>query len=253
MKQYANCKTGVDRIARSNAAAPSRARRDLKIAYLPPDRLRRAAANARTHSKKQLGQIAQSIARFGFVNPVLISDDFEIIAGHGRVEAAKMLGLKQVPTLRLSNLSPADRRAYVIADNRLAQLAGWDRELLAIELQGLVDLKFDDIKVTGFSLPQIEVILQELDNTNSKQADQPPDANRGPTVCQPNDRWLLGRHRLVCGDGDLAQCDVIIEHWQRYSSQPARLEGADLNFDAAKAGRRPRRRHDRHSVSRARE
>jgi len=250
MNQHANRKTGVDLIARSNAAAPSRA--DLKIAYLPPERLRRAAANARTHSKKQLGQIAQSIERFGFVNPVLISDDCEIIAGHGRVEAAKMLGLKQVPTVRLSNLSPAARRAYVIADNRLAQLAGWDRELLAIELQGLVDLKFDDIEVTGFSLPEIDVILEQPGDDDPKQ-DQYSAAKRGPTVCQPNDRWLLGQHRLICGDGELAQCDVIIRRWQRLSRQPAQLEGTDLNFDAAKTGRRAHRRRDRQLVSRATE
>src|ERR1700734_657632 len=94
---------------------------NLKIAYLPLDRLRPAANNARTHSKKQLKTIARSIERFGFVNPVLISDEDEIIAGHGRVEAAKMLGLRKVPTVRLSNLSPGDRRASVLADNRLAE------------------------------------------------------------------------------------------------------------------------------------
>ena len=125
------------------ARAPSESASDLQIAYLPPERLRHSPNNARTHSKKQLKQIAQSIERFGFVNPVLISDDFEIIAGHGRVEAAKILGLRQVPTVRLSNLAPADRRAYVIADNRLAELAGWDRDLLATELQGLLELQFD--------------------------------------------------------------------------------------------------------------
>ena len=103
---------------------------NLEITYLAPERLRASVGNARTHSKKQLQQIAKSIRRFGFVNPILISDEFEIIAGHGRVEAAKLLGLSKVPTVRLSNLSAADRRAYVIADNRLAQLAGWDRELL---------------------------------------------------------------------------------------------------------------------------
>ena len=124
------------------AAAPSRpgSLPNLQIAYLAPERLRAAPNNARRHSKKQLKQIAKSIERFGFVNPILISDDFEIIAGHGRLEAAKLLGLRMVPTVRLSNLSPADRRAYLIADNRLAELSGWDRALLASELQGLLDL-----------------------------------------------------------------------------------------------------------------
>jgi ParB-like chromosome segregation protein Spo0J len=111
--------------------------------------LRPYPGNARTHSKKQIKQIARSIERFGFTNPVLISDDDEIIAGHGRVEAAKLLGLARVPALRLSHLSPAQRRAYVIADNKLALNAGWDREMLAIELQALIDLDFD-VELIGF-------------------------------------------------------------------------------------------------------
>ena len=106
-------------------------------------RLRSYARNARTHSKKQVRQIADSIQKFGFTNPILISDDGEIIAGHGRVEAAKLLGMSSVPTLRLSHLNAAQRRAYVIADNKLALNAGWDRELLAVELQALIDLEFD--------------------------------------------------------------------------------------------------------------
>src|SRR4051812_2960921 len=107
--------------------------------------------NARTHSAKQIKQIAASIERFGFTNPVLISDDNEIVAGHGRVSAAKLLGLIAVPTITLSHLTADERRAYVLADNKLALNAGWDREILAIELQALVELDFD-IEVTGFSL-----------------------------------------------------------------------------------------------------
>jgi ParB-like chromosome segregation protein Spo0J len=99
-----------------------------------PSALRPYDRNARRHSKKQIQQIAASIERFGFTNPVLVSDDGEIIAGHGRVEAAKALGLTSVPTLRLSHLSAAERRAYVLADNKLALNAGWDSEILALEL-----------------------------------------------------------------------------------------------------------------------
>src|SRR3954469_11025341 len=106
---------------------------------------------SRTHSKKQIRQIARSIERFGFTSPVLVSDEGEIVAGHGRVEAAKLLGLTTVPTLRLSHLSAAERRAYLIADNKLALNAGWDQEILAIELQALVELDFD-LTLTGFSL-----------------------------------------------------------------------------------------------------
>jgi DNA modification methylase len=168
----------------------------------PPSELRPYARNARTHSRKQIRQIADSIERFGFTNPVLISDDDEIIAGHGRVEAAKLLGLKTVPTLRLSHLSPEGRRAYVLADNKLALNAGWDQEVLAIELQALIDLDFD-VEVTGFS-------LAEIDFTLDGARDRDPDAPSGPEdelpalpsrpVTRFGDVWKLGRHRLICGD-----------------------------------------------------
>ena len=205
--------------SRKSASSRATSLTNLKIEYHRPERLHPSANNARTHSKKQLKQIARSIERFGFVNPVLIADDFQIIAGHGRVEAAKLLGLKQVPTVRLSNLSPADRRAYVVADNRLAELAGWDRALLASELQGLVDLQFDDIELTGFSLSEIDLMLDEA---AEKKADQPePDDEvptvkvRGPAISRAGDVWLLGPHRLLCGEGDLLACDDIIRRWQR--------------------------------------
>src|SRR3954471_18438889 len=114
---------------------------DLRIEYRSVAGLKPYARNARTHSKKQIKQIARSIERFGFVNPVLISDRLEIVAGHGRFEAAKLLGLQTVPSLKLSHLSEAERRAYVLADNRLAEKAGWDRDLLALELRELIDLE----------------------------------------------------------------------------------------------------------------
>jgi DNA modification methylase len=209
----------VSRIAGAvSARAPSGSASltDLQIAYLPPERLRPSPNNARTHSKKQLKQIARSIERFGFVNPVLISDDFEIIAGHGRVEAAKILGLRQVPTVRLSNLSPADRRAYVITDNRLAELAGWDRELLASELQGLVELQFDDIELTGFSLGEIDLMLDEAAEKKAEEPgpedELPANSLQGPAVSRAGDLWVLGPHRLLCGDArDLTSYQFLLE------------------------------------------
>ncbi len=187
-----------------SARTPSGSASDLQIAYLPPERLRASPRNARTHSKKQLKQIAESIERFGFVNPVLISDDCEIIAGHGRVEAAKMLGLKEVPTVRLSNLSPAERRAYVIADNRLAELAGWDRDLLASELKGLLELQFDDIELTGFSLGEIDHMLEEAMENKAKKPGRedelPANSLQGPAVSRVGDLWVMGPHRLLCSD-----------------------------------------------------
>ncbi len=188
---------------------------DLQIAYLAPERLRPSPTNARTHSKKQLKQIANSIERFGFLNPVLISDDGEIIAGHGRVEAAKMLGFKAVPAVRLSNLSPAERRAYVITDNRLAELAGWDRDLLASELKGLLELQFDDIELTGFSLGEIDLMLDEATENKAKKPGRedelPANSLQGPAVSQVGDLWVLGPHRLFCGDArDLTSYEFLL-------------------------------------------
>jgi hypothetical protein len=169
------------------------------------------AGNARTHSKKQIKQIARSIERFGFTNPVLISKDNEIIAGHGRVEAAKLLGLASVPTLRLEHLDAAQRRAYVIADNKLALNAGWDREMLAIELQALIDLDFD-VELTGFALAETEIILDEARERSPVGADDAADhvpalAEDGKAVTRPGDIWNLGRHRLLCGD---AQDEAVL-------------------------------------------
>ena len=130
-------------------------------------RLRPCRTNARTHSRKQIQQIAQSIQKFGFTNPVLISDSDEIIAGHGRVEAAKFLGMQAVPALRLSHLDAAQRRAYLIADNKLALNAGWDREILAIELQALIDLDFG-IEVTGFSMAEVDLVLNEVIDSSAR-------------------------------------------------------------------------------------
>ncbi len=223
------------------ASAPPGSASALQIAYLTPERLRPSPNNARTHSKKQLKQIARSIERFGFVNPVLISDDFEIIAGHGRVKAAKILGLRKVPTVRLSNLSPADRRAYVITDNRLAELAGWDRELLATELQGLLELQFDDIELTGFSLGDIDLLLDEAAEKKSEQPEPedevPANSPQGPAVSRTGDLWVLGPHRLLCGELDPLSCDVIVRRWQQHTRKAARLEGSDLTFEDVAATR----------------
>lgn len=168
--------------------------------------LRPYPGNARTHSKKQLKQIAASISRFGFTNPVLVSDDGEVIAGHGRVEAAKSLGWKTVPTIALSHLSDAERRAYVLADNKLALNAGWDRDILAIELQALVDAEFD-VELTGFSLAEIDLVLDEASDADPDGIDAPEDAVPmlvGEPVTQRGDVWLLGRHKLLCGDAQQA-------------------------------------------------
>jgi ParB-like nuclease domain len=168
----------------------------------PINELTPCPRNARTHSRKQLRQIANSIERFGFTNPVLIDDHGLIFAGHGRVEAAKLLGLKQVPTLTLSHLSPAERRAYMIADNKLALNAGWDPDLLAQELQELIDIEFD-MDLTGFSLAEIDVVLDDAREASPDTRDAPEDAMPPPSdvvVTQRGDLWKLGEHYLLCGD-----------------------------------------------------
>lgn len=166
------------------------------------DELKPCPRNARTHSRKQLRQLANSIERFGFTNPVLIDDAGQIIAGHGRVEAARLLGLRQVPTLALSHLSPTERRAYMLADNKLALNAGWDPELLAEELQLLIDDAFD-LDLTGFSLAEIDLALDVAREANPDTRDAPEDAVPPPSdvvVTQRGDLWKLGEHYLLCGD-----------------------------------------------------
>jgi DNA modification methylase len=173
-----------------------------KIEMVPVEQLTPYAGNARTHTKAQIRQIANSIQRFGYTNPVLIDDGGQIIAGHGRVEAAKLLGIESVPSLRLSHLSAADKRAYIIADNRLAEKAGWDRELLAIELQSLVDLEFD-VELTGFEMGEIDIILSDSDEAKAEVTgpeDDVPDPLPDRVVSRLGDTWILGNHRLHCGD-----------------------------------------------------
>ena len=185
----------------------------MKIEHTPVRELRPYAANARTHSKKQVKQIARSIAKFGFCNPVLIDDTKQIIAGHGRVEAAKLLGIDAVPTCQLAHLSETDKRAYILADNKLAEKAGWDKELLAIELQGLIELDVD-IELTGFDTSEIDIILEdarEATGDPSGPEDEVPNS-LGPAVTQTGDLWLLGTHRLLCGDArDQAAYDRLLE------------------------------------------
>lgn len=178
----------------------------LEIRYVSPDELRPYAGNARTHSKKQVGQIADSIERFGFANPIIVSGDHEVIAGHGRLAAAKLLGHPSVPIVVLADMTEADRRAYVMADNRLAELAGWDRDTLAIELQFLQDVQFEDIEVTGFSLGEIDVILDEASEKCPEEPgpeDEVPAKSIQSTVSRRGDLWVLGAHRLLCGDARL--------------------------------------------------
>ena len=171
------------------------------IAVLPVAALKPAARNARTHSKAQIAKISRSIERFGFLNPVLIDADNAIVAGHGRVAAAKLLGLTEVPTLAVTHLTKEDLRLYALADNRLAELAGWDDELLAIEFEELSsaigDLQLD---ITGFDLPAIDLMLQvRQQEPDPEDLVEEPSEDK-PVVSRPGDVWLLGDHKIICGN-----------------------------------------------------
>lgn len=153
--------------------------------------------NARTHDEAQVKQIASSIKEFGFNNPVLIDENCSIIAGHGRLQAAQLLGLKEVPIIELSHLTEAQKKAYILADNRMALSAGWDVELLKLELEGLDDLDFD-LSLTGFDDDEIAEFLKEEIDPQSDE-DAVPEIPEEP-ITKEGDLWILGENRLLCGD-----------------------------------------------------
>ncbi|ATQ55038.1 site-specific DNA-methyltransferase [Paracoccus yeei] len=174
--------------------------RELEVAYRPLDSLVPYARNARSHSEAQVAEIAGSIREFGFTNPVLIAEDGTLIAGHGRVLAARLLGMDTVPTITLTGLSDNQRRALVLADNRIALNAGWDESLLALELGDLKEAGFD-LGIMGFEDGELDRLLagtegEEEGSTPPVVIPEPP---RNP-VSRTGDLWILGDHRLLCGD-----------------------------------------------------
>ncbi|ASJ23838.1 site-specific DNA-methyltransferase [Laribacter hongkongensis] len=171
-----------------------------KIEQWPTAKLLPYARNARTHSEEQVAQIAASIAEFGFTNPILAGSDGVIVAGHGRLAAAQKLGLDLVPVVVLDHLSPTQRRALVIADNRIAENAGWDDAMLRIEIAALQDDDFD-LSLTGFDADALAELMagNEPDAEGETDDDAVPEVSETP-VSRPGDVWLLGGHRLLCGD-----------------------------------------------------
>lgn len=173
--------------------------RKITVSYKPIKGLIPSATNARTHSDAQVAQIAASIREFGWTNPVLIDPDGGIIAGHGRVMAARQLGMGEIPCIVLAGLTPAQRRAYMLADNKLALNAGWDDKLLASEIMGLQEDEFD-LSLVGFSDEEIKRLLALHDAAQGlTDPDAVPEVPAEP-VSVLGDLWALGRHRLVCGD-----------------------------------------------------
>ena len=170
-----------------------------QIEYVAVSQLKPWEKNARTHSKKQIRQVADSIETFGFTNPVLIDAEHHILAGHARVEAAKSIGLERVPCVCLDHMTPEQKRAYVLADNKLALNAGWDELILAEELEALLEFDLDfDVTITGFEMPEIDSLL--LDQNTEITKDNPLDKlpKKAPRRCNLGDLWQLGKHRLIC-------------------------------------------------------
>jgi DNA modification methylase len=175
---------------------------DLKIVYRRIEELKPDPANARRHNKKQTRQIANSIETFGFNVPILIDRDGNVIAGHGRLLAARELGMTEVPTLCLDHLTPAQVRAFTIADNRLTELATWDDRMLAQQLKDLSLIGLDfSLEVTGFEMAEIDLRILSLENRpeHDDPADLVSGVSAGPTISKIGDKWLLDRHCLLCG------------------------------------------------------
>lgn len=188
---------------------------DRVLSWRPVVDLKPYANNARTHSPKQIQRLAASIQEFGFTAPVLIDTEGTILSGHARVEAVKLLGMDSVPVILIDHLTEAQKRAYIIADNKLAELASWDEELLAIEFKFLTetDLEFD-VGITGFDTAEIDLLIEGAEEGEAEPdaADEFPEPKlERPAISQPGDMWLLGPHRLLCGDArDAASYEALM-------------------------------------------
>ena len=175
-------------------------RGSLRIEYLLVDDLRPYQNNPRLHSKTQIDKLARAISDFGFLIPILIDDQNMVLAGHARIEAAKKLASRNVPCIRAGHLTEAQKRTFTILDNRLAEEATWDFQLLAKEIEFLQNEGID-LTTTGFEIPEIEMIFDATDPpVNNAEDDSIPDLTPNCVVTKPNDLWILGEHRLVCGD-----------------------------------------------------
>lgn len=179
-------------------------KQDLKVVYRNVSELIPYARNARTHSDEQIERIANSIKEFGWTNPILIDGENGIIAGHGRILAARKLGIEKVPTIELSGLTEAQKRAYIIADNRLALDAGWDEDILKLEFAELEKEGFE-LSKTGFSDEEINEMMADLDREVAGVEDiDTPEPPKNPKT-KRGEIWILGTHRLMCGDSTSAE------------------------------------------------
>ena len=212
-----------------------------KVEHWKLERLIPHARNARTHSEQQVAQIAGSIAEFGFVNPVLVGDDGVIVAGHGRVLAARKLGLTEAPVIVLSHLSPTQRRALMIADNQLTLGGAWNDEMLAAELAALKDEAFD-LELLGFDDADLDRLLaMELDPDDG-EADEGPEPPADP-ISRPGDLWICGEHRVLCGDATvLSDVEKVLDGEladMTFSDPPYNVNYANSAKDKLRGKNRP--------------
>jgi len=188
------------------------------------DRLVPYARNARTHSKEQILQLRASLREFGFVNPVIVDKDLNVIAGHGRILAAKEEGIVEVPCVFAEHLTEAQKRAYIIADNRLALNAGWDDEMLSVEIADLQGADFD-ISLLGFNDAELNKLLGTVEDVKDDDFDVESELAK-PAVTQPGDLWILGQHRVVCGDSTKAETFSLL-----MDGKPANLVVTDPPYN----------------------
>ena len=177
------------------------------------DKLVPYARNARTHSKEQILQLRASLREFGFVNPVIVDKDLNIIAGHGRIMAAKEEGITEIPCVFAEHLTEAQKRAYIIADNRLALNAGWDTEMLSVEIAELQGSDFD-IALLGFDDAELNKLLGGMEDIKDDDFDVESELQK-PAISKPGDLWLLGKHRLVCGDSTKSDTFALLMDGKR--------------------------------------
>lgn len=222
----------------------------MQIETIAVDRLIPYARNSRTHSDEQVTQISASIREFGFTNPVLIDADGGIIAGHGRVMGARALGMTEVPCIRLGHLTDAQKRAYVIADNKLALNAGWDDQMLALELRELADVGYD-MGLTGFNTGDIDALIASLDATPEGQSDADAvPAVQEEVVTKPGDVWLLGKHRIMCGDSTSADnVQTLLGGVCRISWSLTRITESNTTLDGEKSSAEVIWRQERFSTT----
>ena len=175
-----------------------------KFEQVPVDKLVPYARNARTHSKQQIAQLRASIREFGFVSPAVIDSDYNILVGHGRVQAAREEGYKTIPCVFAKNLTEAQKRAYILADNQLALNAGWDEDMLSVELEDLKNDNFD-LSLLGFDDTDLDKYLSKDEEDVSDDDFDLSAALEKATFVQPGDLWTVGRHKLLCGDATKAE------------------------------------------------